>query len=248
MRLSALDGYLFPNRRFVELVTALREHPYTPAAMLLRFPESYRSSWPLYRLFNVTSVVEASDPPGSFGARPLVETAGAAWLSATVLPVESFPALARTLRAESDALHDRAHEVVWVVESDPAVAAAGLARLEGARCEGARVEVAETALRGQQVRLQVATSSGCPLTVAMSYAEDLRAMGRARGGGLRPLVTFPAYGALLGIWVPEGMEAVDIEPVRRKLPFALAWHVLGILLVAMGAGIGFTSSWTSGRP
>jgi hypothetical protein len=231
-RLSALDGYLFPNRRFVELVTALREHPYTAAAVLLRFPESYRSSWPLYRLFNVTSVVEASDPPGSLRARSLVETAGPAWFSAAAIAVDSFPALARKLRAESDRLHDRAHEVVWVVESDPAVAAVGLARLEGARCEGGRVEVIETALRGQRVRVQVAPSSACPLTVAMSYSEDLRAMGRPRDGGVRPLTTFPAYGALLGVWVPEGMEWVDIEAVAPKLPFALAWRVLGILLVA----------------
>ena len=234
-RLSALDGYLFPNRRFVELVTALREHPYSAAAMLLRFPESYRSSWPLYRLFNVTSVVEASDPPGSLRARALVETAGPAWFSAAAIPVDSFSTLARTLRAESDVLHDRAHEVVWVVESDPVVAAAGLARLEEARCEGGRVEAIETALRGQHVRVQVAPSSACPLTVAMNYAEDLRAMGRARDGGVRPLVTFPAYGALLGVWVPEGMERVDIEAVAPKLPFALGWRGLGILLVGMAS-------------
>jgi hypothetical protein len=235
MRLSALDGYLFPNRRFVELVTALREHPYTAAAMLLRFPESYRSSWPLYRLFNVTSVVEASDPPGSLRARPLVETAGPAWFSATAVPVESFSALAGKLRAESDALHDRAHEVVWVVRSDPAVAAADLARLQGARCEGGRVELLETARRGQHVSVQVAPSSVCPLTVAMNYAEDLQAQGRARDGGVRALVTFPAYGALFGVWVPEGIERVDIEAVAPELPLAPAWRLLGILLAGMAS-------------
>jgi hypothetical protein len=235
MRLSALDGYLFPNRRFVELVTALREHPYTAAAMLLRFPEAYRSSWPLYRLFNVTSVIEAPDPPGSVRARPLVETAGAAWFSATATPVESFSALAGKLRAEGDSLHERAHEVVWVVRSDPVVAAADLARLEAARCEGGHVELVETALRGQHVRVPVAPSSACPLTVAMTYAEDLRALGRARDGGVRPLVTFPAYGALLGVWVPEGIERVDIEAVTPKLPLAPAWRLLGILLVGMAS-------------
>lgn len=234
MRLSALDGYLFPNRRFVALVTALREHPYTAAAMLLRFPESYRSSWPLYRLFNVTSVVETLDPRGAV-VRPLVQTAGPAWFSATVVPVSSPSALARRLRAESDTLHDRAHEIVWVVESDPFVAAAGPARLEGARCEGGRVDAIETALRGQHVRVRVAPSSPCPLTIAMSYAENLRAIGRARDGGVQPLVTFPAYGALLGVWVPDGVERVDIDLVPPELPFALAWRVLGILLVGMAA-------------
>jgi len=234
-RLSALDGYLFPNRRFVELVTALRGHPYTAAAMLLRFPESYGSSWPLYRLFNVTSVVERSDSPGSLRTRPLVETAGPAWFSTAAIPVDSFSALSQKLRAESDTLHERVHEVVWVVESDPAVAAADLARLEGARCGGGRVEVIETALRGQHVSVRVAPSSACPLTVAMSYAEDLRATGRARDGSVRPLVTFPAYGALLGVWVPEGTERVDIEAVTPRLPFALAWRAVGILLVGMAS-------------
>jgi hypothetical protein len=233
MGLSALDGYLFPNRRFVELVTALREHPYTAAAMLLRFPESYRSSWPLYRLFNVSSVVEGPDPEGRLHVGPFVETAGPAWFSATAAPVPSFEALARRLRAESDSLHDRAHEVVWVVDSDPFVAAAGLGQLERARCDGGRVEAIETALGGQHVTVHVEPSSSCPLTVAMSYDERLHATGRARDGGVRPLVTFPAYGALLGVWVPDGLERVDIELVAPKLPLALAWRVLGVLLVGM---------------
>jgi hypothetical protein len=235
MRLSALDGYLFPNRRFVELVTALREHPYTAAAMLLHFPRSYRSSWPLYRLFNVTSLIVGPDSEGRLHVRPLVETAGPAWFSATAAPVPSFDALARRLRGESDALQHRAHEVVWVVESDPLVAAAGLGRLEEARCEGRRVEAIETALGGQQVTVHVAPSSGCPLTVAMSYDEGLRATGRSRDGAVRPLVTFPAYGALLGVWVPDGLERVDIELVAPKLPFPLVWRVLGVLLVGMAS-------------
>jgi hypothetical protein len=244
MGLSAPDGYLFPNRRFVELVTALREHPYTAAAMLLHFPESYRSSWPVYRLFNVTSVVESSDSGGGLRVRPLVKTAGPAWFSATVVAVPDFPALARTLAAEGDALPRRAHEVAWVVESDPLVAAAGVGPVERAACQGRLAEVVETQLRGQHVRVQVAPSSPCPLTVAMSYDERLRATGRSRDGVARPLVTFPAYGALLGVWVPDGLERVDIDLVAPKLPFALGWRLLGVLLVGLAGLRGARGSRT----
>jgi hypothetical protein len=52
---------------------------------------------------------------------------------------------------------------------------------------------------------------------------------------VRPLVTFPAYGALLGVWVPDGLERVDLALVAPKLPFALLWRVLGVLLVGMAS-------------
>jgi len=79
----------------------------------------------------------------------------------------------------------------------------------------------------------VAPSSHCPLTIAMSYDERLRATGRSPDGVVRPLVTFPAYGALLGVWVPDGLERVDIDLVAPKLPFAFGWRLLGVLLVGM---------------
>ena len=78
--------------------------------------------------------------------------------------------------------------------------------------------------------------ASCPLTVASNYAELLRAFGDAPGQVARPLRTFPAYGALLGVLVPPGVTRVTIE-AREAPPWWArhgAWLGLLVLLLHLG--------------
>ena len=79
-RLSALDGYFFPSRRFVELVCGLRGQAYQPNQLIVRLTEDHPTSRPMFQLYDVAWRVRAGPPaerrgraPGHSGGTGLVQ-------------------------------------------------------------------------------------------------------------------------------------------------------------------------------
>jgi hypothetical protein len=222
--LSSLDGYFFPSRRLIALVAALRGQPYQPSAFVLRMRPAERASQALFPLYNVRWLGRngtASDAPSvpegvpPFAARttgpvdltPLGPTPGAAWFSQRVEVVPSVESLAATLYGAGDALHERVRSTLWVIGTDEAARALPPA---GAACVDAAVNAVEASRTGD-FGLDVRATADCPLTLAANYAESLEARVR-RGDAWEPARTFPAYGALLGVWVPAGTTRVAVAP------------------------------------
>jgi hypothetical protein len=235
-RLSALDAYFFPSRRFVELVCALRGQDYQPNQLIVRLPEDHPTSRPLFQLYDVAWRVRGSPAPGgAVDIRPLTTPAGPAWFSAGVTRTESFASLGRELLALGDDLGRRAPEILWLVSTDPAVAAARLPAALDPACAGARVREVR-ARRGEAgASALVEAPADCPLTFAMSYAETLRAAVQGPGGAGRSVPVFPAYGALAGVWVPRGTTEVSVQAVPPALPLPAAWTLVG--LFALGCAV-----------
>ncbi len=222
--LSSLDGYFFPSGRLIALVAALRQQPYNPSAFVLRVRPDERVAPALYQLYNVRWLARSSGaatvpgvpeaiPPvvpntlGPVDVVPLEPTAGPAWFSERVVTVQSFAALAERLAAAGDSLHESVRGTVWVVGTDKAAAALPG---PGGPCDTANV-AAVHANMGGDVAVEVRTPGDCPLIVATNYAESLEAKVRLHGAW-QPARLFPAYGALLGVWVPAGTTEVAVAP------------------------------------
>lgn len=231
--LSSLDGYYFPQRRFVELVCALRGQEYKPNALLLRFTPQLESARALFQLYDVAWRLDAS---GALTSLP--ETAGAAWFSASVIRTPDFASLGAALVAQGDGLHARAQQAAWLVSSDPMVARALLPDTIDTRCADARVEVVEAPRAASLVRARVSAPADCPLTFATNYAEALRATVATPQGAISAQV-YPAYGALAGVWVPRGTVAVTLQALSPGPPHPALCRGLGaaVLLAAIATQV-----------
>jgi hypothetical protein len=208
-RLSSLDAYSFPPRRFGQLYWALRKQDYEPSAVLLRTPPGAPWAPTLFQLFNVAWRVDPS-PDGKLALRPLPATAGPAWFSGSVRRTPSMATLASELVAEGPQLYQRAHEVLWVVEDDVRLPAVLPRAFDAACTSAARVVRLDAARARPWVAVTYTSPADCPLTLAMNYAETLRAEIRSGGETLSPAV-FPAYGTLAAMIVPKGSGSLRVE-------------------------------------
>jgi hypothetical protein len=208
--LSTLDGYYYPSRRFLELFWALRGEPYEPSAVLLQFPSGAAWARTFDQLYNVAWMVgEREGARGQLSVWRLGPTAGPAWFSARVSRTPSIQSLADELRRSGNQLADKAHEVMWVVETDPRLPAA-LPSVVDPRCRAARVTRVDAERRRPWRSVEVESPADCPLTLATNYVETLRATLDGPAG--RELTLFPAYGALAGVVVPASAHRVWIAP------------------------------------
>lgn len=212
--LSGLDGYGFPQRRFVALVRALRGEPYAPNALLLRFHEPFPASRVLFQLYNVAWTIEDQARGGSPRVHDHGGTAGPAWFPASIVKHAGWPELARALLDWGESTHERARAELRVLAED--APAAGVALPLPRDCSTA--EARSLRAEGAALRLVVRTRAACPLVLAMNYGELLEAWGNGR----TRLATFPAYGALLGVMVPAGTTDVLISP----RPWPPRWTLL----------------------
>jgi hypothetical protein len=229
--LSSLDGYYFPQRRFVELVSALRWQPYSPNALLLRFPPDHVSSRLLYQLYDVGWTLHEDGT-----VRPLGPTAGAAWFSAGIGRTWRYQDLREELRRPPDGLHREAHRRLWLMADDLHVWRAHLPETLAPACAEAAVLGVEAPGREGLAAARVRAPADCPLTFAMNYADNLRATA-VRPTGAVAAAVFPAYGALAGVWVPGGATEVRIEAVPAALPLAPLWRVLGLALLGAAVAV-----------
>jgi hypothetical protein len=230
--LSSLDGYYFPQRRFVELVNTLRYQPYLPNSLLLRFPPTHASSLMLYQLYNVAWRVDADGTVRRQGP-----TAGAAWFSAGLARTWRYQDLREELRRPADGLHTMARRTLWLMADDLHVWRAHLPEATDPLCTQAQVLGVEARWGDNGARARVRAPADCPLTFAMNYAENLRASAVLPEGSV-PARVFPAYGALAGVWVPRGATQIRVEAAPTVLPLAPLWRTAGlILLLTVAASI-----------
>jgi hypothetical protein len=228
--LGTLDGYAFPQRRFVALVRALRGEPYSPNALVLRFSEAYPPSRVLFQLYNVGFALDGPDEwPAIRGRGP---TAGAAWFPTAVVEDKAMEDLAAGLLRWGDVTHAEARRTLRILGADDATR--GLSATIAPECQGSEVGPLER--EAEVLTLAVKTAAACPLVVATNYAEALQAWGAAAGGLRTKLRTFPAYGALLGVVVPGGTTLVEVGP--RPWPPRWTWTAatlgLGLAIAALG--------------
>ena len=229
--LSSLDGYYFPQRRFVELVSVLRYQPYRPSSLLLRFPPTHPSSALLGQLYNVGWTVDEEGAVATQGP-----TAGPAWFSAGIARTWRYQDLREELRRPTDGLHAMAHRTLWLMADDLQVWRAHLPKALDPRCAEAAVLGVEARRGDNGARARVRTAAECPLTFAMNYAESLRGTAVLGDGRHVAAPVFPAYGALAGAWVPAGATEVRVEAVATVLPLAALWRAAGLaILLAAGA-------------
>ena len=224
-RLSGLDGYGFPQRRFVALVRALRGEPYAPNALLLRFHEPYPASRVLFQLYNVAWRVDdgpAGQPPR---VRALGATAGPAWFPAAVAMDRDWSSLAQSLLGWGEDTHERARAELRMLSDDARVA--GLSPALAPECSVA--EVRSLGADGNALRLQVTTQAACPLVLATNYGAILE----ARTGSGQWLQTFPAYGALLGVLVPAGTTDITVAPRAWPPGWTLPVAAMGLLIAGL---------------
>jgi hypothetical protein len=224
--LSSLDGYYFPQRRFVELVNTLRYQPYLPNSLLLRFPPTHPSSLMLYQLYDVAWTVDADGTVRAQGP-----TAGPAWFSAGIARTWRYQDLREELRRPADGLHNMARRTLWLMADDLHVWRAHLPEAADPLCAQAQVLGVEARWGDNGARAAVRAPADCPLTFAMNYADNLRATAFLPEGSV-PARVFPAYGALAGVWVPRGATHIRVEAAPTLLPFAVLWRALGIALLA----------------
>jgi hypothetical protein len=239
-RLGSLDGYAFPQRRFVALVRALRGEPYSQNALLLRFHEEFPPSRALFQLYNVAFHLEESPKGGAPAVTRRGATAGPAWFPAAVVEDGTWSDLAAILSSWGERVHERAHRELRLLPED--LEASGLHAPLAQGCATAEV-VGLTEERSESdnlvLSIQVQTSARCPLVLALNYGEILQARGQGVDGMWCRLETFAAYGALLGIVVEPEVTLAEIRarpwPPRWTI-VAAAWGALLAVAVVLRNG------------
>lgn len=243
MRLSTLDGYWIPPRRFLALAAGLLGQPPDPMVNLLTFHPQSPNFRILRQLYNVRWNVFQSGGLTRFASPG--PTAGPAWFSHGFQAVADTRALCGQLLAWGDSTSMRAAEVVLIPGDDPFAAPALSAMLGLAMSPAAATDTTAPSIREVKapqgrpvVTLDVTTPRLLPLTVALNFTERLRAYSVRADATREPLVTFPAYGALLGVLVPAGTTRIQIEPE----PFLPGWvrvmEVMGWILLLLAAWAG----------
>jgi hypothetical protein len=241
--LASLDGYSFPQRRFVALVRALRSEPYSQNALLLRFHEEFLPSRVLFQLYNVGFALQGRAGSGAPEVLARGPTAGAAWFPTTLETDEGWNGLAGTLLAWGDEAHAQARRELRVLDED--LAATGLDGSLPPECAHCQVGKIVSATGGGEsarilLRGEVGAPARCPLVLALNYGTVLEAWGRRDDGSRARLRTFPAYGALLGVLVEPGVTRVEVG----TRPWPPRW-TLGA--AAMGALLALAVVFRSGR-
>jgi hypothetical protein len=234
--LSSLEGYAVPTRRFAALVFALRGERYEPTAVFFTMAPDDRAWRVLRQLYNVTWEVPAPSS-GRLTVSPLGPTAGPAWFSVSLERARDLPALAAELRAAGERLHERAVDVLWVDGSD-AIAATVPAVVRDTRCGAARVQRVHAPRRAREIVATVTTPATCPLTLAMNFTEDLRAVAVFADGHQQSLTVFPGYGALASMIVPAGSAEVRVHVEPPRLPWPAVWAGLGVAGCVAAAALG----------
>ena len=233
-RLSSLDGYAIPTRRFSELVYALRGHRFDPTGNIFQLPADDPAFGVLRQLYNVTDRVTLASSPDHPLVTPLGPTAGPAWFSASVSRVDDLAGLVRELRSSSVMLHSRVHQVLWHNATDPLVMPAVPQPLDE-RCRDAAVTSVSAARHGADIVAHIETPALCPLTFATNFTEDLRATAVLVGGRRMAVQVFPSYGALASVVAPGGATAIHLHAEPVTLPWSVGWLALGVACCAGAA-------------
>jgi hypothetical protein len=227
--LFSVDGYGFPSRRYVELISAVTDEKLSSTTNFLHFDESSPAFPFLQRLYNVKETATLEGNQVHFNV--LGPTPGPAWFGSAATPVPSFDELGKRLKAVQGSALDALTSNVLIVSTDASVpdALAHNLPFRDSRCEQSKTGDVTIDSDGQTLHLQVTNALiACPLVVSQNFVSTLEATSEGPGSGTR-LLTFPAYGALTGIWVPPGVERIRVRPVPVLRLWATVAQVFGLV-------------------
>jgi hypothetical protein len=210
--LSSLDGYGYPSKRFLDLLSSLSNQKFPTTSDSFQFDET-NSTFPILRtLYDIKFA--ASLDGDQVSLRPLGPTAGPAWFAPKLEPVPDFAELGRRLMGDRGSAVEAIRCDALVVASDPSTPAlVSGGAFEDSRC--ARSEVVDTRYDtdGQTLHITARNpAAACPLVVSTNFVDIFQATDESPGANAGRLTTFPAYGALTGIWVPAGVSAIRLRP------------------------------------
>ena len=226
---STLEGYWFPPRRFGQLVSALQGQHYDPTFCIFPFSSAEKSFLVLNQLYN--SGYSADQQNGAIVVHESGPTAGQAWFSGNLVSFATIEELAFHLLEKGSSVAKTALEQDWVVSTDSAVINAALPHSVDARCSEAKVLGVDSKRGDQHFHIRVQTPADCPLTLATNYVSDFKVTSVGGSNGLR---TFPAYGSLLGVWVPAGTQEINLEIASYTPTWVMGAQLLGLFLLGCG--------------
>ena len=221
MDISSLSGYWFPLRRYGQLEAALNNKPYHAAVSVFNNSPSREGFEILNRLYNVAWAIDFIE--GKPQVRDLAKTWGKAWFSDEVKWEESLTGLAKTLK---DPVEGDKKEIL-LLASDQATSPI---RSFNINCLASNLEEVNHTDRFFPLNISVMVEGKCLLTIAMNYSSIFKAVNQDGS----KLVTFPAYGALLGIVVGENTTMISITTQVTTFPgVAFTWTAGGLLALIM---------------
>jgi hypothetical protein len=233
IHVSTILGYGFPTARYSLLIQSLAGIRVPVLFNIDR--ELVRSSAPvLENLYDVRYRVSSSSRefPPHLTLTPTGGTWGPAWFSSEIVGVNTFPELASRLKESAAAGASRPKSRELVVVSDREVPNDLASRTLSGLCGSSSVTSVDYRREEQVLGVRVGTAADCPLTISTNYVNHLIA--ETGPPGFERLETFPAYGALLGIWVPAHTRDIRIRaPVSFPAWIRLS-QALGALLLALG--------------
>ncbi len=204
--LSTIEGYGYPTRRFDALVRGVGARV-DGAGTYFQFEPRTPELAVLGQLYDVRVLIDR-DRRGDPRWYETARAAGPAWRSAGVAWVPTFGALGAALRAEPEQTRALARRTMLLVEDDPRRPALPALHPD---CGALKVRAIEVAPRDASMRVSLDGPGPCPLTIATNYLETMRATVVRDDGVSDELSPFPAFGALVGLIVPERARTVVLR-------------------------------------
>ncbi len=234
--LSSLDGYWFPNRRYLQLVSAIEGADYTSSLHYLHISTYQDAPNILKQLYNVIydAYIENSQ---LVITHPTPDPAGQAWFSTDVRRLKDFNELAKELKSHGNNLGTKLHQTTWIVEEDSLSNSQAPVALSSA-CSKAEVRQIEAGHLQQLFKIQVSTPSDCILNVALNYSSELEAQGKIKES-FQKLIPLPVNGSLLGVRVPSGTTEVVIEAKVNQGVWTSISKIIGLVLIVAAGFLKF---------
>jgi hypothetical protein len=212
--LSTAVGYGFPTRRYFEFLETLFQMHIPPQTTVLSLPfEKPPLSKPfqvLQQLFNVRFFIQRRSDGPTFEAYPASQ---AAWIPHTAFQEDSL----KTIQTALKATPERLRETLW--SASP--------HIPSALCKEARVVALNFPHGTSEFQIQVDSPGLCPLVLSTLYLDAWN----LKGSHEAVFETFPAYGLLLGAWIPKGKHTISgsAAPLTPLLFYYLP--ILPLLLI-----------------
>ncbi len=222
--ISTLAAYAQPTTRYLQLYTTLEGLPFTATTVYLSFQEDGVAFSVFRQIYNVCCAVSKTDT--GFEVTDLGPTSGEAWFSKDILMVPSVSALALEMKKAGETLATRVKQTLWLDASDPGIAGRDIFSAAGSNCDTARVEEVNAPRHSQVIYVSVSSPDNCPLTVAMSFIDQMRAY-TLIDNQMVELDMFPAFGALTGVMVPKGEHQIVIDAGARTPGWAFLSRWIG---------------------
>jgi hypothetical protein len=237
MKLSTINGYWVPQKRFVELSLALMNAPYHPSFNNFNFNSKIPEHSILALLYNICC--ELTFENSNLLIKKLPPTLGSAWFSQKIIPVPSIQALIAQFHNNRNLLIDALKQETWIVSTDSVFNQILVPTSYSDECKYSEVHQINALWDTQSIHLKVKNNgNSCPLNVSMNYSPILSAYASMSDQRKLPLTLFPSYGAITGLIVPAKTEEITITASQSNslIPttafyFGIGfWCLSGILL------------------